>query len=114
MKDRQKTGIARYKDAPTQSKLIGIGDYLKAVEETHNVNALFILATAIHESDYGISSNAQTKNNIFGIKVFDSSPDKGEMYASPQNSIDAFIREYMNKNYANPLGDYSNRRSSGQ
>ena len=82
LKDRQQTGIARYKDAPTQSKLIGIGDYLKAVEETHNVNALFILATAIHESDYGISANAQTKNNIFGIKVFDSSPDKGEMYAT--------------------------------
>ena len=108
LKDRQQTGIARYKDAPTQSKLIGIGDYLKAVEETHNVNALFILATAIHESDYGISPNAQTKNNIFGIRVFDSSPDKGEMYASPQNSVDAFIREYMNKNYANPFGDYSN------
>lgn len=106
--DRQKTGIARYKDAPTQSKLIGLGNYLKSVEEVHNVNALFILATAIHESDYGISNNAQTKNNIFGIRVFDSAPDQGEVYASPEKSIDAFIREYMNKNYANPLGGYAN------
>ncbi|MCG7336512.1 S-layer homology domain-containing protein [Sporosarcina sp. ACRSM] len=111
--DRQKTGIARYQNAPTQSKLIGLGEYLKAVEETHRVNALFILATAIHESDYGISTNAQTKNNIFGIKVFDSDPDKGEVYASPEKSVDAFIREYMNKNYANPLGGYANGAAPG-
>ncbi|MEK5071607.1 S-layer homology domain-containing protein [Sporosarcina sp. FSL K6-1508] len=107
LKDRQKTGIARYKDAPTKSKLIGLGNYLKTIEETHRVNALFILATAIHESDYGISGNAQTKNNIFGIKVFDSSPDLGEIYARPENSIDAFVTRYANLNYANPLGAHS-------
>lgn len=107
LKDRQKTGLARYKDAPTTSKLIGLGNYLKAIEETHRVNALFILATAIHESDYGISGNSLTKNNIFGIKVFDSSPESGGTYKHPNNSVDAFINEYMNKNYANPLGGYS-------
>jgi len=107
LKDRQSTGAARYKDAPTTSKLIGLGNYLKEIEETHRVNALFILATAIHESDYGISGNSLTKNNIFGIKVFDSSPESGGTYKHPQNSVDAFINEYMNKNYANPLGGYS-------
>lgn len=107
LKDRQSTGAARYKDAPTKSKLIGLGNYLKAIEETHRVNALFILATAIHESDYGISENALKKNNIFGIKVFDSSPESGQIYERPENSINAFINEYMNKNYANPLGGYS-------
>ncbi|NYF23836.1 S-layer homology domain-containing protein [Sporosarcina sp. JAI121] len=107
LKDRKNTGIARYKDAPTKSKLIGLGSYLKTIEKKHQVNALFVLATAIHESDYGISTNAQTKNNIFGIKVFDSSPDKGETYARPENSVDAFITRYANLNYANPLGAYS-------
>lgn len=107
LKDRQSTGAARYKDATTKSKLIGLGTYLKTIEETHRVNALFILATAIHESDYGISGNALTKNNIFGIQVFDSSPDKGQIYERPENSINAFINEYINKNYANPLGGYS-------
>ena len=29
------------------------------------------------------------------------------MYEHPENSVDAFINEYMNKNYANPLGGYS-------
>lgn len=111
--DRQQTGIARYQDASTQSKLIGLGKYLKTVEETHQVNALFILAATIHESDYGISKPAQQKNNIFGIQVFDSDPDLGAVYSSPEKSVDAFISEYMNKNYANPLGGYANGAAPG-
>ncbi|WOV88281.1 S-layer homology domain-containing protein [Sporosarcina oncorhynchi] len=108
LQDRQNTGAARYVNTTTKSKLIGLGEYLKTVEETYRVNAMFILATAIHESDYGMSVNAQTKNNIFGIKVFDSSPEMGEVYATPENSINAFIQRYMNLNYANPLGAHSN------
>ena len=107
LKDRQNTGISRYKDASTKSKLIGLGTYLKSMEQTHRVNALFILATAVHESDYGMSSNAQTKNNIFGIQVFDSSPDKGAIYERPENSINAFITRYANLKYADPLGEHS-------
>lgn len=105
---RQNTGIARYKNATTKSKLIGLGTYVKQMEKQHNVNAMFILATAIHESDYGMSANAQQKNNIFGIRVFDSSPDKGEVYHNATRSVDAFITRYINLNYANPLGAYSN------
>ncbi|MFS0575624.1 S-layer homology domain-containing protein [Sporosarcina sp. 179-K 3D1 HS] len=108
LKDRENTGIARYKDATLKSKLIGLGNYLKLMEETHHVNAMFILATAIHESDYGMSVNAQTKNNIFGIKVFDSSPEMGEIYIHPTYSVDAFISRYMNLNYANPFGAHTN------
>ncbi|WP_318618237.1 S-layer homology domain-containing protein [Sporosarcina sp. YIM B06819] len=108
LKDRENTGIARYQGATTLSKLIGLGDYLKSIEETHRVNAMFILATAIHESDYGMSGNAQTKNNIFGIQVFDSTPESGATYLHPMNSIDAFITRYINLNYANPLGAHAN------
>lgn len=110
---REKTGIARYKNAKTKSKLIGLGSHMKRMEELHNVNAMFILATAIHESDYGMSANAQTKNNIFGIRVFDSSPEKGEFYQNPTNSVDAFINRYINLNYANPFGAYANGAAPG-
>ena len=110
---RQKTGIARYKNATSKSKLIGLGTYVKQMEKQHNVNAMFILATAIHESDYGMSANAQKKNNIFGIRVFDSSPDKGEVYHNATRSVDAFITRYINLNYANPLGAYSNGAAPG-
>ncbi|MFD0942347.1 S-layer homology domain-containing protein [Savagea faecisuis] len=106
----ERTGIARYADASKKSKLIGLGSYLKEVEEKHRVNALFILGAAIHESDFGTSWNALNKNNIFGIQVFDSNPGAGAMYASPERSIDAFIARYMNDRYAIPSANllYSN------
>jgi beta-N-acetylglucosaminidase len=105
--ERQATGISRYSQATTTSKLIGLGAYLKEMETTHRVNAMFILAAAIHESDYGISGNSITKNNIFGIKVFDSSPELGEKYAKPQDSVLAFVTRYINANYGPQTGAYA-------
>lgn len=105
---RQATNLAKYKDAVTKSKLIGLGTYLKEMETTHRVNAMFILATAIHESDFGISTNAMTKNNLFGIKVFDSNPELGEKYAEPKNSVNAFVTRYINASYGLPTGSYAN------
>ncbi|WP_203332226.1 S-layer homology domain-containing protein [Planococcus beigongshangi] len=102
-----------YKDAITRSKLIGKGKYLIETQNKYNVNALFILAAAMHESAYGMSANAQNKNNLFGIKVFDSNPDAGEMYTEPEDSIEAFAVRYMNTNYANPLGLYANGAAPG-
>ncbi|SDN21786.1 S-layer homology domain-containing protein [Psychrobacillus sp. OK028] len=105
---RQATNLAKYKDAVTKSKLIGLGTYLKEMETTYRVNAMFILATAIHESDFGISGNAMTKNNLFGIKVFDSNPELGEKYAEPKNSVNAFVTRYINSSYGLPTGSYAN------
>lgn len=104
---QQESVHSRYAGASVTSKLIGTGAYMKQMEELHRVNALFILATAIHESDYGISGNAMKKNNLFGIKVFDSTPEAGEKYATPQRSIEAFVLEYANKNYGPPSGAYA-------
>lgn len=105
---RQATNLAKYKDAVTKSKLIGLGTYLKEMETTYRVNAMFILATAIHESDFGISANAMNKNNLFGIKVYDSNPELGEKFATPKNSVHAFVTRNINPNYALPTGSYSN------
>ena len=102
------TSSGMYKDAVTKSKLINKGKYFIEMQEKYNVNALFILAAAMHESANGMSVNAQEKNNLFGIRVFDGSPHEGTVYAQPEGSIDAFAREYMNRNYANPLGAYAN------
>lgn len=106
--EKQATGVARYSEATKKSKLIGLGTYLKEMESINRVNAMFILAAAIHESDYGISYNSMTKNNLFGIKVFDSSPEMGEMYAKPQDSVLAFVTRYINGKYGPQSGSYSN------
>lgn len=106
--EREILNSSKYANASTKSKLIGLGAYLKQVEEEYKVSALFILAAAMHESDFGMSTNAQTKNNLFGIKVFDSSPDQGSKYAKPEDSILAFMNEYINKNYVPQSGNYAN------
>lgn len=103
----------KHPQALTKSKLIGLGAFLKEIEKTYNVNALFILSAAMHESDSGMSPNAQTKNNLFGIKVFDSSPKDGEQYLKPQDSVIAFVNRYVNLNYGPPTGPYAKGNAPG-
>lgn len=110
---REATGLVKYKDATEKSKIKGLGAYLKEIESTHRVNAMFILAVAIHESDYGTSKNAYDKNNLFGIRVYDSAPEQGLKFPKPEDSIKSFVEDYMNKNYLNPQGAYPNGAVSG-
>lgn len=104
---------AKYKDASTKSKLIGTGKDFIAIQNQYNVNALYMLAAAMHESDLGMSANAQTKNNLFGIKVYDAAPEKGTVYGNAVESINDFARDYMNGRYVNPFGAYPNGAAPG-
>lgn len=105
--EKEATNIARYTNAVQKSKLVNLGTYLKEVESTFEVNAMFILAAAMHESDFGMSSYAQTINNLFGIGVYDSDPN-AKAYAKPENSVLAFVTRYVNGNYGLPTGSYAN------
>gem|GEM_PF-335404 len=105
--EKEATKIARYANATQKSKLIGLGTYLKEMEATYRVNAMFILAAAMHESDFGISNYAQTINNLYGIGVFDSDPN-ATMYAKPENSVFAFVTRFINANYGLPSAKYAN------
>lgn len=111
--DRLQTVSTKYPTAPTTSKLRGLGVFLKQVESIYNVNALFILSAAMHESDSGMSKNAQTKNNLFGIKVYDSAPEEGLSYPKPEDSIVAFVTRYVNLNYGPPTGTYAKGLAPG-
>lgn len=105
--NRQALGVPSYANATTKSKLIGTGNYLKELEKNYHVNALFILSAAVHESNYGMSAHAQKINNLFGIRVFDSTPEDGEKYATPQASMLAFVTKYINLNYVPQSGKYA-------
>ena len=99
---------ARYKDATLKSKLIGLPAILKEFEESHKLNALLILGLAINESDYGMSYHAQTKNNLFGLSVFDSAPLGGTGFNSIRDCVTALSNDYLNKNYIPQTGYYAN------
>lgn len=111
--EKESTGLSKYSAAMVKSKLIGLGAHIKAMEEQHRVNGLFILSAAMHESDFGMSANALQKNNLYGIRVFDSTPEAGERYATPQRSIEAFVLEYANKNYGIPGMPYAKGAAPG-
>ena len=109
----QKVSVSKHPTALTKSKLIGLGKFLKEVENKYNVNALFILSAAMHEGDSGMSWNAQTKNNLFGIKVYDTSPEAGEQFKIPEDSIIRFVTHYVNLNYGPPTGPYAKGLAPG-
>lgn len=109
LQQRESLGYAKYKDATKKSKLINLGEHFKKLEKEYHVNAMFILAVAIHESDYGMSARAQSCNNLFGIAAFDSNLELCQRsFDTPQDSAVALAKEYMNRNYLNPLGGYAN------
>ncbi|QPC47531.1 S-layer homology domain-containing protein [Mangrovibacillus cuniculi] len=60
---------ARYEISP----LVGIGKYLKDVENKYEINALYLMAHAIHESEWGTSQIATEKKNLFGSNARDGS-----------------------------------------
>jgi hypothetical protein len=63
---------------------------------------------AFHESQYGMSSNALKLNNLFGIKAYDSNPSGAEPYPTVNDSVDALVNSYLNKNYIPQSGWYAN------
>ncbi|MEH7384313.1 cell wall-binding repeat-containing protein [Bacillus sp. JJ1521] len=77
-------------------------DAMLAAQDTYNINALFILAAAIHESAWGVSDIAFRDKNLFGIKVHDSNPTSGEIYNKYVDSINQFAKDYMKDGYTNP------------
>lgn len=73
------------------SKMYGTGVDFKEAEEKYGTNALLAFSTAINESNWGTSSIAMNKNNLFGYGAADSCPyDCAYSYSSPRDSIMAY------------------------
>lgn len=109
--EMEQTGLPLYKDATKKSKLIGLGTILKGIEAKYKVNALLILSLAQHESAYGMSVQAQTYNNLFGLYVYDTNP-LNENFASVQANVTELIEKFWQPNYITPSAligkDYAN------
>ena len=90
------------------SPLAGSGSYFKQIEETYKVNAMYLLAHALHESGWGTSLIAQDKNNLFGYGAVDSDPYRGAYsYNTFKESIQD-AAERINKNYHRVEGSFYN------
>lgn len=93
-------------NTPENSKLRGLGQVFKDAENAYGVNALLTLAVAMNESARGTSTRALEKNNLFGLKAYDSHENAGETFATPQDSIIDFTKNYLSRGYADPAHPY--------
>lgn len=71
-----------------------IGSLFVNAQNMYGMNALMIYAMALHESGYGTSGYARTRNNLFGWGAYDSNPDNA--YTFP--NIAQGINEHMGIN----------------
>jgi len=58
-------------DAPA---MVGLGNAFVEAERQSGINALFLAAIALHESNKGTSNIARLKNNLFGWGAYDDDP----------------------------------------
>ena len=66
-----------------------IGELFINSQDRFGMNALNILSMAIHESAYGTSNYARTRNNLFGYGAVDINPDDAFTYPSLVDGINA-------------------------
>lgn len=92
----------------TVSPLAGSGKFFKEMEKTHKINALYLMAHAIHESGWGTSDIAQDKRNLFGYGAVDGDAyNKAYTYPTFRESIEDAAKR-INAGYLSPTGGYYN------
>lgn len=90
--------------ASSASLLQNMGQYFIDYQNTYGANALLMLGVAANESTWGTSTIAIAKNNLFGHKAYDSSPgESADSYATPQASIEDHAKNYISRDYMDPL-----------
>ncbi|MGL5915750.1 MAG: glucosaminidase domain-containing protein, partial [Culicoidibacterales bacterium] len=99
------TQIDTYINANTQasSKLRNTGQAFINAQENYGINAMLMLAVAINESNWGMSTIAQEKNNLFGLNAVDSTPGQSANYfKTVAECIDLYASDWLAQGYADP------------
>lgn len=90
-------------------------EYFYYIEKQYNINGIFVAAVGIHESSWGTSKIALSKNNLFGYGAYDSNPYNGAyQFSNYSESIDLLARVFV-KYYLNPRGTsiYGGEKATG-
>lgn len=86
--------------------LHGLGHAFKAAEKKYDVNALYLLAHAMHETDFGTSFIAQHYHNLFGWNAIDSDPTGfATRFRTFAAGID-FVTSQISESYLSPTGRF--------
>lgn len=92
------------------SKFKDTGQYFVSNQNDYTVNALLMYGVAANESNFGRSSIAKDKNNLFGHGAVDSNPYYGANgYNNVGDSIKYHARQFVSEGYL----DYNDWRHYG-
>ena len=69
------------------TKLEGIEYALLIAERDYSINAVYLLAIAVHESDWGRSRYATERNNITGFTAYTNNPDMAKNFDTMSECI---------------------------
>lgn len=86
----------------SSSKLYNQGQYYQTYQNTYGVNAGLVMGVSINESAYGMSNLAQQRNNIFGLRAYDSNPNNATSFPSVAECIRQFMQTHVSINYTDP------------
>lgn len=85
------------------SKMRDLGVTFTNCQNTYGTNALLMIGVAANESAWGMSNISQTKNNLFGLQAYDSSPtESAASYEDVNACVKDFSERYLSKGYLNP------------
>lgn len=89
-----------FEDTP----LHGLGKDFVAAELETGINAAFLAALAIHESNWGGSVLSREHNNLFGFGAYDRDPSLANTFASKREGI-IYVARFLREHYID--GSYS-------
>jgi hypothetical protein len=81
-----------------------LGTAFLAAERRYGINARFLLAAAMHESNWGRSPLSRSKHNLFGYNAYDRDPSRyATAFSGYARGIDQVAR-FMKQAYLTPSG----------
>ncbi|HPT61015.1 MAG TPA: glucosaminidase domain-containing protein [Bacillota bacterium] len=88
------------------TSLQGLGSAFVNAENKYHMHAVYLLAHAIHESDFGRSQIARDKYNLFGFMAYDSNPyASAKKFESFEQCID-YCAGYIKRQYLTKGGKW--------
>lgn len=87
--------------------LEGLAKYYLQAERDYGINAKFLASISIHESGWGSSNIAKTKNNLFGFQAYTHDTSQAKVYTSYSESI-LHAGKYIAENYLHENGKHFN------
>lgn len=88
------------------SPLIGYGQAFLNAQSKYGVNALYLVAHSLVESNWGRSRLAREKHNLFGFGAYDNCPFECAYYFPSFNESIEYVAWYVRKNYLNSDGKW--------